>query len=98
MAVSKVSRLPLTGWVKESDRARNAIVDDGMDRSRLVPDRPHGQEAARFFHHDDILVLVKDRKAFGLVFRRRAFGGRHGSSLKTKTTGVVSCGLDVLCV
>src|SRR6185369_7185101 len=54
------------------------LVEDGMDRSRLVPLRPDGQEAAWFFHHDDIPVLVKDRNSSGLMFRCGAFGSRHG--------------------
>ena len=55
------------------------VVQNRMGRFRLVPLRPHRQQAARFFHDDDILVLVKDRKPFGLIFGRRAFSDSHGT-------------------
>ena len=58
------------------------LVENAMNRSRLVPVRPYRQEAARFFHHDDIFVLVKDREPFGLIFRRGALGCWHGIFLE----------------
>ena len=37
------------------------LIENGVGRSRFVPLRAHRQQSARFFHDDDVPVLVQDR-------------------------------------
>lgn len=59
---------PVSGtWIPLAD----VIVEDGMDRARLVPAGADCQESARFLDDDDVPVFVQDRKPLGVMFSCR---------------------------
>jgi hypothetical protein len=63
------------------------LIENGVDRSGFVPVCSYRQQAAGFNYHDDIFVLVKDCKPFGLIFCRGVFRSGHGILLDSDSQG-----------